>query len=79
MAACIKMAPSLEQARAAARRQDWVAILGLSFPVSERDVLWAKRQLQRTAHQDKGGLAELSQLINLAADKLIDILRPEIR
>ena len=73
------MAPTLEQARAAARRQDWFAILGLSFPVSERDVLKAKRQLQRTAHQDRGGSAELSQLINLAADKLIDILRPEIR
>ena len=27
------MAPTLEQARAAARRQDWFAILGLSFPV----------------------------------------------
>ena len=79
MAAYIKMAPTLEQARAAARRQDWFAILGLSFPVSERDVLKAKRQLQRTAHQDRGGSAELSQLINLAADKLIDILRPEIR
>ena len=73
------MAPTLEQARAAARRQDWFAILGLSFPVSEREVLQAKRQLQRTAHQDKGGSAELSQLINLAADKLIDILRPDIR
>ena len=73
------MAPTLEQARAATRRQDWFAILGLSFPVSERDVLKAKRQLQRTAHQDRGGSAELSQLINLAADKLIDILRPEIR
>ena len=79
MGACIKMAPTLEQARAAARRQDWFAILGLSFPVSERDVLKAKRQLQRHAHQDRGGSAELSQLINLAADKLIDILRPEIR
>ena len=73
------MAPTLEQARAAARRQDWFAILGLSFPVSERDVLKAKRQLQRTAHQDRGGSAELSQLINLAADELIDLLRPEIR
>ena len=77
--ACIKMAPTLEQASAAAHRQDWYAILGLKFPASEREVLKAKRQLQRTAHQDRGGSAELSQLINLAADELIDLLRPEIR
>ena len=73
------MAPTLEQARAAARRQDWYTILGLKFPASEWEVLKAKRHLQRTAHRDRGGSAELSQLINQAADELIDLLRPEIR
>jgi len=67
----------LEQARAAARRCDWFFILGLSFPFSERDVLKARRELQRRAHQDKGGSVELSQLINLAADELLGILRPD--
>ena len=61
------MALSLEAARAATRRGDWHLILGLSPPFAERDVHKARRELQRHAHQDKGGNPELSALINKAA------------
>ena len=52
------MALSLEAARAATRRRDWHLILGLSPPFAERDVQKARRELQRHAHQDKGGNPE---------------------
>ncbi len=71
-----KMAPTLEEARAATHRRDWHLILGLSPPFAERDVQKARRELQRHAHQDKGGNPELSALINKAADELLARMRP---
>ena len=70
------MASTLEQARSAERRGAWHVILGLSHSATEREVQKARRELQRHAHQDKGGNAELSALINKAADELLERLRP---
>ena len=66
------MAISLEAARAAAQQRRWYLILGLRPGASADEVRKARRRLQLTAHTDKGGSKELSQLINHAADELLE-------
>ena len=68
------MVISLAEARTAAERGDWWRILGLDYVAGLSDVGKARRTLQRVNHQDKGGNIELCQLINLAADKLEEML-----
>ena len=63
---------TLEAARAAARQGRWHSILGLRPGASADEVRKARRRLQLTAHTDKGGSTELSQLINQAADELLE-------
>ena len=65
-------------ARAAAQQGRWHAVLGLRPGASADEVRKARRRLQLSAHTDKGGSAELSQLINQAADKLLERC-PEVR
>jgi len=65
------MTISLEAARAAAQQKRWHLILGLKPGASSEEICKAKRRLQLTAHTDKGGTKELSQLINHAADELL--------
>ena len=66
------MAITLEAARAAARQRRWHAVLGLAPGASADEVRKARRRLQLTAHTDKGGSKELSQLINQAADEMLE-------
>eukprot|EP00969_Alexandrium_andersonii_P291736 12893992-Alexandrium_andersonii.AAC.1 len=66
------MAPGLESARACARQGAWHAILGLPRSASADDIRKARRRLQLSCHEDKGGSGELSQLINRAADVLLE-------
>ena len=66
------MSITLEAARAAAQQRRWHTILGLKSGASADEVCKARRRLQLTAHTDKGGSKELSQLINLAADELLE-------
>ena len=72
------MPPKLEAARVYARRGDWHALLGLRFNASADDIRKARRRLQLGCHADKGGSGELSQLINRAADELLERC-PEVR
>ncbi len=65
------MAPTLAVAKAAAEREDWHLILELPRGANVAQIQKARRQLQRGAHEDKGGSRELSTLINVAADKLL--------
>ena len=65
------MAPTLAAAKAAAERGDWHFILGLARGATVAQIQKARRQLQRGAHEDKGGSSELSTLINVAADNLL--------
>ena len=65
------MTISLEAARAAAQQKRWHLILGLKPGAVAEEIRKAKRRLQLTAHTDKGGTKELSQLINHAADELL--------
>ena len=67
---------TLEEAKNAASRGDWLSILGLPASCSERDIHRARRELQRSAHQDRGGCPELSMLINMAADNALAIRNP---
>jgi curved DNA-binding protein CbpA len=66
------MPVTLGAARAAARQGRWHAVLGLQPGASADEIRKARRLEQRTAHTDKGGSTELSQLINQAADKLLE-------
>ena len=66
------MSITLEAARAAAQQRRWHSILGLRPVASADEVRKAGRRLQLTAHTDKGGSKELSQLINQAADELLE-------
>ncbi len=68
------MVISLAEARVAAERGDWWRILGLGYAAGLQEVRKARRTLQLATHPDKGGNAELCQLVNLAADKLEDML-----
>ena len=70
----VAMVISLANARAAALRENWWLILGLGFEDGLQEVRKARRVLQRANHQDKGGNLELCQLINMAADKLEELL-----
>ena len=72
------MPTTLEAARAAAQQGRWHAVLGLRPGASADEVRKARRRLQLSAHTDKGGSAELSQLINQASDKLLARC-PEVR
>ena len=76
------MAPSLETAQHYARQGDWHALLGLQSSSatggSAADIRKARRRLQLSCHSDKGGNPELSQLINRAADILLEQC-PEVR
>ena len=63
---------TLEATRAAAQQRRWHAILGLAPGASADEVRKARRRLQLTAHTDKGGSKELSQLINQAADEMLE-------
>ena len=62
---------TLEAAKAAAEQGRWHSVLGLQPGASADDIRKARRLEQRTAHTDKGGCTELSQLINQAADELL--------
>ena len=66
------MPTALEAARVAAQQRRWHAVLGLKPGASADEVRKARRRLQLTAHTDKGGCLELSQLINRAADELLE-------
>jgi hypothetical protein len=68
------MAIPLAAARTAAQCGDWWRILGVEPWDTLSDVQKARRTLQRVNHPDKGGSGELCQLINLAADKLEEML-----
>ena len=70
---------TLDEASSAASRGDWLSILGLHADCSERDIHRARRELQRSAHQDRGGCPELSMLINIAADNALASLNPAAR
>ena len=59
---------TLEEASNAASQGNWLLILRLPPSCSEHDIHRARRELQRSAHQDRGGCPELSTLINMAAD-----------
>ena len=63
---------TLEAGRAAAKQGRWRSVLGLRPGASADEVRKARRRLQFTAHTDKGGSTELSQLINQAADELLE-------
>ena len=63
---------TLEAARAAAQQRRWHSILGLRPGASADEIRKARRRLQLTAHTDKGGSTELSQIINQAADELLE-------
>jgi hypothetical protein len=65
------MAPSLAAAKAAVERGDWHFVLGLARGATVAQIQKARRQLQKGAHEDKGGSSELSTLINVAADNLL--------
>ena len=67
---------TLEEASNAASRGEWLSILGLPPSCSEHDVHRARREMQRYAHQDRGGCPELSTIINMAADNVLAILDP---
>ena len=67
---------TLEEASNAASQGNWFSILRLPPSCSERDIQRARRELQRHAHQDRGGCPELSTLINMAADNALAILNP---
>ena len=76
------MVISLAEARVAAGREDWKRILGLGYGAGLHEVQKARRTLQLVTHPDKGGNAELCQLVNLAADQLearLDHMRTERR
>ncbi len=62
---------TLRAAQIAAQQGRWHAVLGLQPGASADEVRKARRHQQRTAHTDKGGCTELSQLINQAADELL--------
>ena len=69
----------LPTARTYARIGAWHSILGLSGPTPcADDIRRARRRLQLSCHEDKGGSAELSQLINRATDILLERC-PEVR
>ena len=70
------MVISLAEARAAAERQDWWAILGFDFFANNgvKDVQKARRAFMQRNHPDKGGNVELCQIFNNAADWLEVIL-----
>ena len=68
---------TLATARAAARQGKWHSILRLPLNATTEQIRQARRRLQLSAHTDKGGCAEMSQLINQAADELLS-RRPEI-
>jgi curved DNA-binding protein CbpA len=72
------MAPTLETARRCARQGSWHTILGLPQSASADAIRRARRRLQLRCHEDKGGSGELSQLINRAADVLLERC-PEVR
>ena len=72
------MACSLESAKACARQGAWHAVLGLERGACVDDIRKARRRLQLSCHEDKGGSGELSQLINRAADTLLERC-PEVR
>ena len=63
---------ALEAARSAAQHRRWHAVLGLRPGASADEVRKARRRLQLTAHTDKGGSKDLSQIINQAADELLE-------
>ena len=67
---------TLQEAKNAASRGDWLSILGLPASCSERDIHRARRDLKRSAHEDRGGCPELSKLINMAADNALAIRNP---
>ena len=56
---------------AAVQQGRWHAVLGIRPGAHADEIRKARRRLQLTAHVDKGGCAELSQLINQAADELL--------
>ena len=66
------MTITLEAARTAAQQRRWHLILGLRPGACADEVRKTRRRLQLTAHTDKGGSKELSQLINHAADELLE-------
>ena len=70
------MVISLAEARAAAERNDWWAILGLDIFANNgiKDVQKARRVFMQRNHPDKGGNVELCQIFNNAADRLEVIL-----
>lgn len=68
------MACALGIARNAAHAGTWHTILGLEWLPTAAQIGKARRNLQRDAHQDKGGSPEVSQLINRAADELLSRL-----
>ena len=68
---------TLAAARAAARQGKWHSILRLPLNATTEQIRQARRRLQLSAHTDKGGCAEMSQLINQATDELLS-RRPEI-
>ena len=70
---------TLEEASNAASQGNWLLILRLPPSCSEHDIHRARRELQRSAHQDRGGCPELSTLINMAADNALAVLDPACR
>jgi len=72
------MVPTLETAERYARQGYWYAILGLPQSASADDIRRARRRLQLRCHEDKGGSGGLSQIINRAADVLLERC-PEVR
>ena len=62
---------TLEAARSACQQGRWHAILVVPPGASANEICRARRRLQLTEHIDKGGCAELSQLISQAADELL--------
>ena len=70
---------SLEEASKAASQGNWPLILRLPPSCSEHDIHRARRELQRSAHQDRGGCPELSTLINMAADNALAVRDPACR
>ena len=72
------MACPVDSARLCAHKGRWHTILGLQAGASADDIRRARRRLQLSCHEDKGGSGELSQLINRAADVLLERC-PEVR
>ena len=62
---------TLDAARVAVQQGRWHAVLGIRPGPHADEIRKARRRPQLTAHVDKGGCAELSQLINQAADELL--------